>query len=137
MGWRKRGDIGKSREGKGDKGGLGKEESKEGGKRTLSRLRLSSATRLISDNFSLIFAVSEYTDWLRVCAVDASQAGAGSLEIMVNDGAVPCQVQNLGGRQFRASFTPVDPIPHVVWMKFNGFAVPGTLTSHHARGGTH
>jgi len=63
-----------------------------------------------------------------VCfAVDASQAGAGSLEIMVNDGAVPCQVQNLGGRQFRASFTPFDPIPHIVWMKFNGFAVPGRV----------
>ena len=46
---------------------------------------------------------------------------------MVNDGAVPCQVQNLGGRQFRASFTPTDPVPHVVWMKFNGFAVPGRL----------
>jgi len=44
---------------------------------------------------------------------------------MVNDGAVPCQVQNLGGRQFRASFTPFDPVPHIVWMKFNGFAVPG------------
>ena len=58
--------------------------------------------------------------------VDASQAGSGNLEIMVNDGTIPCNVQNRGHRQFHASFTPEEGKPHFVQMRFNGQPVPGT-----------
>lgn len=60
-----------------------------------------------------------------VVAVDASQGGVGNLEIMINDGQIPCSVQNRGNRQFHATFTPKDPIPHYIQMKFNGMEVPG------------
>jgi len=58
--------------------------------------------------------------------IDASLAGAGNLEIMVNDGNIPCSVQNCGNRNFRASFIPVDPIPHYIRMKFNNRDIPGS-----------
>ena len=41
--------------------------------------------------------------------VDAAHAGSGNLEIMVNDGTIPCSVQNRGNRQFHASFMPKEP----------------------------
>ncbi len=58
-------------------------------------------------------------------SVDAAHAGSGNLEIMVNDGTIPCSVQNRGNRQFHASFMPKDPITHYIQMKFNGKEVQG------------
>jgi len=57
--------------------------------------------------------------------VDASQAGHGDLEIMINEGTVPCSVQNRGSKRFHASFTPREPIPHRIHLRFNGCEVPG------------
>lgn len=51
--------------------------------------------------------------------VDASQAGEGQLEIAVNDGEVPNQVQVLGNGKCTVSFKPESCIPHVVDIKFN------------------
>ena len=45
---------------------------------------------------------------------------------MVNEGAIPCSVQNRGNRQFHASFKPVDAVPHFIQMRFNGREVPGS-----------
>ena len=59
--------------------------------------------------------------------VDAANAGSGNLEIMVNDGTIPCSVQNRGNRQFHASFMPKEAIPHQIQMRFNGREVPGEL----------
>ncbi|RWS15635.1 Filamin-B-like protein [Dinothrombium tinctorium] len=56
--------------------------------------------------------------------VDASQAGEGQLEIAVNDGEVPNQVQVLGNGKCTVSFKPETCIPHVVDIKFNGQNVP-------------
>jgi len=52
--------------------------------------------------------------------VNAARAGSGNLEIMVNDGKIPCSVQNRGNRQFHASFLPRAPGVHYIQMKFNG-----------------
>ena len=57
--------------------------------------------------------------------VDASHAGEGQLEIAVNDGEVPNQVQVLGNGKCLVNFTPESAIPHVVDTKFNGENVPG------------
>ena len=58
--------------------------------------------------------------------VDAQYAGSGNLEIMVNDGTIPCSVQNRGNRQFHATFMPKEAVPHFIQMRFNGREVPGT-----------
>ncbi|XP_023932625.1 filamin-C [Lingula anatina] len=58
--------------------------------------------------------------------IDASSAGSGNLEIIVNNGVIPCKVHNLGNRKFLASFLPIDPVSHVVEMRFNGESVPGS-----------
>ena len=65
------------------------------------------------------------------CTVDAANAGSGNLEIMVNDGTIPCSVQNRGNRQFHASFMPKDAMSHLVQMKFNGREVPGNMSYHY------
>ncbi|KAM3727354.1 Filamin-C [Dirofilaria immitis] len=52
--------------------------------------------------------------------INASAAGSGNLEIMINGGRVACRVRELGGRQYLASFTPTQAIPHIVEMRFNG-----------------
>lgn len=57
--------------------------------------------------------------------VDASRAGEGQLEIAVNDGDVPNQVQVQGNGKCQVSFKPESTLPHVVDIKFNGQNVPG------------
>ncbi|EJW86819.1 hypothetical protein WUBG_02269, partial [Wuchereria bancrofti] len=52
--------------------------------------------------------------------IDASAAGSGNLEIMINGGRVACRVRELGGRHYLASFTPTQAIIHIVEMRFNG-----------------
>jgi hypothetical protein len=47
------------------------------------------------------------------------------MEIMINDGAVPCKVENTGYRTYRASFLPTTTVPHVVQMRFNSYEVEG------------
>ncbi len=46
----------------------------------------------------------------------------------MNEGTIPCSVQNRGNRQFHASFMPKDAMPHLIQMKFNGREVPGNTT---------
>ncbi|CAJ0583813.1 unnamed protein product, partial [Mesorhabditis spiculigera] len=58
--------------------------------------------------------------------IDASAAGSGNLEIMINGGRVPCRVRDLGSRQYLALFTPTEPITHTVEMRFNGESVRGS-----------
>lgn len=57
--------------------------------------------------------------------VDASQAGHGDLEIMINEGTVPCSVQNRSNKRFHATFVPREPIPHRIHLRFNCHEVPG------------
>ncbi|RWS29658.1 Filamin-B-like protein [Leptotrombidium deliense] len=57
--------------------------------------------------------------------VDASQAGEGQLEIAVNDGEVPNQVQVLGNGKCTVNFKPEACAVHLVDIKFNGQNVPG------------
>ena len=58
--------------------------------------------------------------------IDASKAGSGNLEIMVNDGLVKCAAQDVGNKQFHAAFVPVNPGLHYIRMKFNGIELPGS-----------
>lgn len=62
--------------------------------------------------------------------VDASQAGAGNLEIIVsvNGRHVPNYVQSEGNAKFKVSFKPQEPLPHTLSVRFNGEAVPGQLS---------
>lgn len=57
--------------------------------------------------------------------MDASSAGEGQLEIAVNDGQVPNQVQVLGNGKCLISFMPELVMPHVVDIKFNNENVVG------------
>lgn len=57
--------------------------------------------------------------------VDASQAGEGQLEISINEGQVPNHVQVVGGGRCLISFTPEQPKPHFINIKFNGETVLG------------
>ncbi|XP_043285268.1 filamin-B [Venturia canescens] len=57
--------------------------------------------------------------------VDASAAGEGQLEISINEGEVPNDVQVVGGGRCLVSFTPDVAKPHYIDIKFNGEAVPG------------
>lgn len=52
--------------------------------------------------------------------IDASLAGSGNLEIMVNDGSVKCAAQSRGNKQFHAAFVPLEAGTYVIRMKFNG-----------------
>ena len=78
-------------------------------------------------NRLIINAAKQFNQSIFVISVDAANAGAGNLEIMVNDGSVPCNVQTKATRQYHASFIPTDPVTHFVRMKFNNKDVPGTV----------
>ncbi|XP_056004557.1 filamin-C-like isoform X2 [Ostrea edulis] len=58
--------------------------------------------------------------------IDASEAGSGNIEIMVNKGRIACNVQNLGSYKFLASFVPTKAERHNVEMKFNNLPVIGS-----------
>jgi len=57
--------------------------------------------------------------------VDASEAGEGQLEIAVNEGEIPNQVQVLDNGKCIVNFVPEDAVPHIVDIKFNGHNVNG------------
>jgi len=57
--------------------------------------------------------------------VETSQAGPGNLEVTVNGGQVPTSAQAHGLHTYAISFTPKEPKPHQVELKFNGENVPG------------
>lgn len=58
-------------------------------------------------------------------SVDASEAGEGQLEIAVNEGEIPNQVQVLDNGKCIVNFVPEDSVPHIVDIKFNGHNVNG------------
>jgi hypothetical protein len=59
--------------------------------------------------------------------VDASKAGEGQLEISINDGDVPNQVQVLGGGKCLVTYTPEQAITHEIEVTFNEEQVTGKL----------
>lgn len=62
------------------------------------------------------------------CTVNASQAGAGNLEIIVavNGKNVPNYVQSEGNAKFRVNFKPQEAAMHSLSVRFNGEPVPGS-----------
>lgn len=60
--------------------------------------------------------------------INASQAGAGNLEIIVavNGKNVPNFVQSEGNARFKVNFRPTEPASHSLSVKFNGLPVPGS-----------
>lgn len=64
-------------------------------------------------------------------AVNASQAGAGNLEIIVsvNGCNVPNYVQSEGNAKFKVNFKPREAAPHNLSVRFNGEPVPGKCTT--------
>ncbi|XP_047736004.1 filamin-A [Hyalella azteca] len=61
-------------------------------------------------------------------SIDASQAGAGNLEIIVsvNNRNVPNYVQSEGHARFRVNFKPKEAALHTLSVKFNGEPVAGS-----------
>lgn len=58
-------------------------------------------------------------------AVETMAAGPGNLEVTVNGGRVPTAAAAQGAHTYAISFTPRDPRPHTVELRFNGDHVPG------------
>lgn len=58
--------------------------------------------------------------------VETSKAGPGNLEVTVNGGQVPTSAQAQGSHTYAISFTPKNPMVHIVELKFNGEDVPGS-----------
>lgn len=61
-------------------------------------------------------------------SINASQAGAGNLEIIVAVGGknVPNFVTSEGNARFRVNFKPIEAAKHSLSVRFNGQAVPGS-----------
>lgn len=61
-------------------------------------------------------------------SINASQAGAGNLEIIVAVGGrnVPNFVQSEGNARFKVNFKPTEAAVHTLSVRFNGQAVPGS-----------
>lgn len=61
-------------------------------------------------------------------SINASQAGAGNLEIIVsvNDCNVPNYVQSEGNAKFRVNFKPKEAAVHNLSVRFNGEPIPGS-----------
>nr|CAD7428833.1 unnamed protein product [Timema monikensis] len=61
-------------------------------------------------------------------SINASQAGAGNLEIIVSVAGrnVPNYVQSEGNAKFRVNFKPQEEAPHSLSVRFNGEPVPGS-----------
>jgi len=57
--------------------------------------------------------------------IDASKAGVGQLEIIVQDGLIPCNAIPQDSFRFDATFLPNKPGRHAIDIKFNGLPVPG------------
>lgn len=73
-----------------------------------------------------------FWDILNLCiSVNASEAGAGNLEIIVsvNGVNVPNYVQSEGNAKFRVNFKPRDAAPHSLSVRFNGEPIPGIILS--------
>lgn len=60
-------------------------------------------------------------------SVDASQAGEGNLEIMVDAAGIniPTQVHPQRNAKFAVSFVPSEPVDHTISIYFNKEPVPG------------
>ncbi|XP_063394456.1 filamin-A isoform X1 [Cydia fagiglandana] len=58
--------------------------------------------------------------------VETMAAGPGNLEVTVNGGRVPTAAAAQGAHTYAISFTPRDPRPHTVELRFNGDHVPGS-----------
>lgn len=57
--------------------------------------------------------------------IDASDAGVGQLEIVVQDGQIACHARAYGSFQFDASFYPCEPGRYFIEIKFNGIPISG------------
>lgn len=87
----------------------------------------------IKNCFKLFFPSSskiDYAIWIyNAFLVNASEAGAGNLEIIVsvNGVNVPNYVQSEGNAKFRVNFKPRDAAPHSLSVRFNGEPIPGNV----------
>lgn len=66
-----------------------------------------------------------YSNEIYEFEVDASNAGQGQLEISVNEGEIPNQVQVLENGRCIVNFVPEEPTVHTVDIKFNSHNVKG------------
>jgi filamin len=78
----------------------------------------------------IVIIITKY-EMLISFTVNASEAGAGNLEIIVavNGRNVPNYVQSEGNAKFRVNFKPKEAAPHSLSVRFNGEPIPGTFKS--------
>ena len=58
-------------------------------------------------------------------SVDVGEAGEGQLQIMVNNGNIPNEVEPLEAGRYRIKFIPSEPGTQQVDIRFNDIDVPG------------
>ncbi|CAH0406004.1 unnamed protein product [Chilo suppressalis] len=63
---------------------------------------------------------------IKLNIMETMAAGPGNLEVTVNGGRVPTAAAAQGAHTYAISFTPRDPRPHTVELRFNGDHVPGS-----------
>jgi len=66
--------------------------------------------------------------------VEATNAGPGNLEVIVNNGKVASTPQALGPSLYAITFVPNEIKDHHIDIKFNGEMVPGMLMQLEKRG---
>lgn len=57
--------------------------------------------------------------------VDVSHAGDGQLEVLVENGSIPCNIVQTSNGHFSVTFVPREAKVHQIVVKFNGQQVKG------------
>ena len=93
----------------------------------VNRSSLAVSMTFFSLHVSSTFQIFIYYICSHLILVNASQAGAGNLEIIVavNGKNVPNYVQSEGNAKFRVNFKPQEAAVHSLSVRFNGEPVPG------------
>ena len=68
-----------------------------------------------------------YYNNLFIFAVDASDAGQGTLDFSVGPPGktIPHDIKNIGTQVFLVEFTPIEPVDHEVSIQFNEMHING------------
>ena len=72
--------------------------------------------------------------FLKLISVEATNAGPGNLEVIMNNGKVASTPQALGPSLYAITFVPKEIKDHYIDIKFNGEMVPGMLMQLEKRG---
>lgn len=86
-----------------------------------SSLNVYDRNRLIISDIPQVLFINQTVEF----TVDVSKAGKGQLEVAINNGQVPNQVQSIENSKFHFTFIPKLNEPHFISVTFNGHQVVG------------